>query len=1332
MPAPRVCSRCGVLLGSDTLAGLCPRCMLLSVLGPEPNLPLPSEEEAVETRALPTPAALSRFGDYELLEEVAYGGMGVIYKARQVKLDRTVAIKMLLLGQRASDEVVERFKREAQSAARLRHPNIVAIHEVGEVEGQPFFSMDYVQGRDLARIVRERSLPSRQAATYVRAVAAAVHYAHQQGIIHRDLKPSNILIDLATDEVRITDFGLAKRVGEQSDLTLTGQVMGSPNHMAPELAAGQHHRAGPASDIFSLGTILYEMLTGRPPFLADSLQTTLLKIRDEDPVPPRTLDAGIPRDLETLCLKCLEKDPAKRFASAQELADELERYLRGEPIRTRPAGIAEKTWRWCRRKPALAGLAAAIVVLAVVSTVAAIELGLARQRQEREQYYANIGLAKQHIEVGNIDLALELLLRCPARYRHWEWGHLLYLCHQDIRTIPAHTNVLSLENARFNMYGDSLTKIEFSTDSRSLVTVGGDGTAKVWDVADGRELFACGGFSNRVEVVSFSPDATRLATVEGTNAKTRDARSGDVLLEFRGLSGAAVNLAWAPDGQRLAVAMHDGRVQVRDPVDGGVVVEIPGASGPLAGLFFTPDGQRLVRSEPLRCVAFDPASGRELDSFALRPEEGVEMVPDPFMIRFVSRTRPGLVTLHEKDGSSRPLERLGWDKIALFSPDGRRFVIGGDQDTPTVWEATKRRPLFTIPDSVCAADFSPDGKRLVTAGNKSVAHVWDIDTQQEVRALRGHERIVQLVVFSPDGRLVATGDRDGIVKLWSATGGREYIVPGGFPNGTSISRDGERFTIGPVLGGMKVYDSRSGRQLLQINIDSDNMNAACFSPDGARLVTSSELRQPRVWEVETGQCLFTLEGHTRAVLNGVGYSPDGRRIATGSFDKTARLWDAQTGRPLQVLAGHSNWVEIVHFSPNSRLLATCGQGDSRLLLWDVGSGRCLRRIAAHQGSCLFTRFCPDGTQVASAGVDNTIRFWDVESGSLRKELRLRGCGFVFRLSPDGKRLFAWTAKHGWAGTDIPAFEIWDVETGRQIVTLSGHQRIGLNVDISADGKQVLTSASFDIVRQWQVFPWQEADYPGPRRIPFAERVRHYAERYWSERLAAEATVLTNPTPVRVVEIPFDRARIPPRDPRASPRLLDLTRYYTAPLDWPSIQSLAYEADDDFRNLPAGVGKYGGMDFDVRGVIHLRPARMMTERLPVRVDGLLVGQKVQRLHLLHGTAYRERDGIVVAALVWNFADGTRHESEIVYGRHVRSRWVGHDPVNVTPGGRVAWEGTNPAATDYRDIFPGGEPGKEVRLYLSSWENPRPEVAVTSLDLVSRLTDSAPFFLGITVE
>jgi len=330
--------------------------------------------------------ARQSFGDYKLLEEIARGGMGVVYKAMQVSLSRLVAVKMILPSASTCKEYIRRFRTESSAAANLQHPNIVAVHEVGTHEGQNFIVMDFVHGPNLARMVGHLPLRARQAAGYLRTVAEAIHYAHDQGILHRDLKPSNVLID-NRDQPRVTDFGLAKRLDGESDLTLSGQVLGSPNFMSPEQAAGVRGKVSRRTDVYGLGAILYHTLTARPPFQADSLAEMLRQVIYSDPVSPRLLNASVPRDLETITMKCLEKDPSRRYPTAQALADELARFLAGEPILARPLGPAGKAWRWCQRKPALAGaFATSVLAMALAASFAYQTRSLNRQRlAERRQ-----------------------------------------------------------------------------------------------------------------------------------------------------------------------------------------------------------------------------------------------------------------------------------------------------------------------------------------------------------------------------------------------------------------------------------------------------------------------------------------------------------------------------------------------------------------------------------------------------------------------------------------------------------------------------------------------------------------------------------------------------------------------------------------------------------------------------------------------------------------------------------------------------------------------------------------------------------------------------------
>jgi len=393
------CAECGCELPLRVPAGLCPQCALQSILVP--------------ARAEP-PFIPRLFGDYELLEEVARGGMGVVFKARQLKLDRIVAVKMILSGQFAGKDELLRFHAEAESAARLQHPNIVRIHETGEVDGQPYFSMDYVDGGSLAGLVREKPLPPTRAASYVKTIAHAIHYAHEQGILHRDLKPSNVLIDQA-DQPHVTDFGLARRMTKESFLTVTGDVMGSPGFMPPEQAGAKGIKAGRYSDVYGLGAILFYLLTGRPPFVAESAAEALHHVLDTEPVSPRLLNPSVPQDIATICLKCLEKEPAKRYRTMQQLAEELGRFLNDEPIHAHPVNRMERTWRWCRRKPLIAGMAAGIVLLAFIGLagwLVAKEKAAAATRAMVDKLKANEHAARETKQTAEILRANdEFLLR---------------------------------------------------------------------------------------------------------------------------------------------------------------------------------------------------------------------------------------------------------------------------------------------------------------------------------------------------------------------------------------------------------------------------------------------------------------------------------------------------------------------------------------------------------------------------------------------------------------------------------------------------------------------------------------------------------------------------------------------------------------------------------------------------------------------------------------------------------------------------------------------------------------------------------------------------------
>jgi hypothetical protein len=348
MNTSRTCSNCAASLPDDAPGGLCPQCLMQTVLSPGDRI--------------------QYFGNYELLEEIAMGGMGLVWKARQISLNRVVALKMIRSGMLASAEDVRRFHVEAEAAANLQHPSIVAIHEVGEHDGQHYFSMDYVEGENLAERCDGNPMPARQAAEMIAIVADAVQFAHQRGILHRDLKPHNVLLDLGGTP-RLTDFGLAKRMDVDSSLTQTGAVLGSPSYMAPEQAQGRLDRVAPHTDVYALGAILFEMLTGRAPFRGESPAETMMRVIQDPPEAPSKLAPSIPRDLETICLKALEKEPSRRYPTARDFAEDVRRFLAGDPVVARPASVFRKAQSWVRRRPWTIAAGAALVVIVMACVI---------------------------------------------------------------------------------------------------------------------------------------------------------------------------------------------------------------------------------------------------------------------------------------------------------------------------------------------------------------------------------------------------------------------------------------------------------------------------------------------------------------------------------------------------------------------------------------------------------------------------------------------------------------------------------------------------------------------------------------------------------------------------------------------------------------------------------------------------------------------------------------------------------------------------------------------------------------------------------------------------
>ncbi len=551
---------------------------------------------------------------YEILGELGRGGMGVVYKARQSRLNRLVALKMVLAGAHAEKHQLARFRAEAEAVARLQHPYIVQIYEISEQDGCPFFSLEYVDGGTLAQKLNGAPQPPRLAAQFVRLIALAMHSAHQKGIIHRDLKPGNILLTTPTEHVsnpdsfqaesqaalrlygipKVTDFGLAKHLDIQSQ-TRTGAILGTPSYMAPEQAEARAHAIGPATDVYALGAILYEMLTGQPPFEGDSSLTTIRQLLTEDPISPSRLHK-VPRDLETICLKCLEKDPAKRYPSAEELADDLHRFLKGEPIEARPVGWGGRTVKWTRRHPARAALflvvsGASLALLIVgLSYHFRLEHAVEEARQSAEENRQN--LIRLHVTEGTSAMnagdgftALlwftEALRLDPGTAEH-EKPH-----RERIAALMDGLPKLS----QVWVHEGSVNEAHFSPDGRRVLTAGDDGRAYLWDSETGEAVTPPMTHAGPVLRAIFSRDGRRLATAsQDRTARVWDAKTGQALTPPLAHNGPVRWIDFSPDGTQVATVSAGESARVWDVSTGKPLTGELNHDGEVTQIVFSPDG----------------------------------------------------------------------------------------------------------------------------------------------------------------------------------------------------------------------------------------------------------------------------------------------------------------------------------------------------------------------------------------------------------------------------------------------------------------------------------------------------------------------------------------------------------------------------------------------------------------------------------------------------------------------------------------------------------------------------------------------------------------------
>lgn len=990
------------------------------------------------------PGLQSRFfGDYEILNEIARGGMGVVYRARQLGLNRLVALKMIQSHYLLSDEARLRFRVEIEAVAQLHHPHIVSLYESDEQDGAHFFTMRLVEGGDLAAwLGRER--PLRQAIQLLIKVCRAVHYAHQRGILHRDLKPSNILVD-EQGEPHVADFGLAKSLDQETSFTFTSSVLGSPSYMAPEQASGKVRQLTTAVDVYGLGAILYHVLAGRPPFQASNPIDTLRQVLDRDAAPPGTFMAGVDTDLETIALKCLRKEPSARYESAEQLAQDFERWLAGEPILARPLGSLAALGRWCRRHPAASVLAfaltLALVIIAVGTVFGIVRIRSANARTEAFITQMQIRKAEDFISDGETSKGLAML------------AHVL---RKNPTHTPATLRLLSaLQHRSYALpvfppitQGSSLAALTILPGERDLFTLTQAGEARHWNLHSGEGLATTSNLRRPIRIAATTEDAQQmLIGFRDGAAQLRSGPALDTVHELAVLPDGIVAMAFSSTGRMAAAAS----VRLAPSFQVGV------------GLWNTATGQPLT---PLR-----PHSLLVTDVKFTRDEQNLVTVCADGRIRFwpVSGTNqsPSLVVIQQNC------------LTLCFDTTGRWMAVGEYEGGIKVWDMrdlSRAKWTFHHARRINDLQFSTDAGLLLSASADDTAQVWNLATGAPHAPALRHGNLVNSARFSPDERHVVTASNDNTARLWDTATGLPLTEE--LPHDYALSlatftRDNRRVLTTSFGGAFAVWELREPFVPTLRVKHTSSVSQVQFSPDGRKLVSGSFDGEIRITDTRTGGPLVQL--HHDGAVQPVTFSPDGRRIAVGCSDRTVQLYDAASGKPASPPLNHEYAIDAIEFDRSgTKLLVTA---EVQVRVWDTVDGRAVGVPILHRDRIQSARLSPDGQWIVTASRDRTVRLWSASSGeAVGPPVRDGELATCAQFSPDGKKILI-------AGNAHEAFVV-SISTRQEIGARMRHRGSVSHAAFSRDGKRIVTASEDQTAKVWS----PDAPDPLVHSLPHRARV----------------------------------------------------------------------------------------------------------------------------------------------------------------------------------------------------------------------------------------------------
>jgi eukaryotic-like serine/threonine-protein kinase len=1004
------------------------------------------------------------FGEYTILRDIGRGGMGIVYEAEHRQQRRRCALKIIPQAAALDPRQLLRFKNEAQAASRLHHPHIVPVYDIGFADGCPFYTMQLVAGSSLAQWIQERRQRNsdatqdpgdyRAAADYVRQAAVALDHAHQVGIIHRDVKPANLLVQ-ADGHLWVTDFGLAS-VQEGDGLTATGDVVGTLRYMSPEQASARRGVVDHRTDIYALGATLYELLTLQPAVHGLDRQQLLEQLSFGVPRPLRRIDPRIPVELETIALKTLAHAPEDRYATAASLADDLARYLAGQPIHARRPGWLARAIRWVRRRPSLAAAGGLVVLLlAVLLAISTTVIWRALQAEERQRalaevreldsrrhaYDAEMNLAFAEWQSGHLARVLELLKRqqplpWQEDLRGFEWHYLSGLC------LRANKGALRGHQGRVEA---------IAVHDRGWITAADDGTIRIWDPHTGGLQSTIHAGAEKIWALASAPHSNRLVAALG-HQKIRwfDLRTNqpqDGAVEPTGKYTAA---AMSRDGSTLVFGGTP-LIVVREPFER---VELTGQNDLPNCIAVNANGTFVVAVGNDRKVRlWDLTSPAPSQSTILGEHStyivSAAMSPDGQTL--LTGSEDGFVrkwNLVSREAAGPPERRhLGAVSGAAFSPDGQLAATVSWDGSVEVWDASSGEVLhqYGHPGQVRSVAFAADGETLLTGGEDGLVQLWDLTTPAHPLVLEGHSSLIRGLAFSPDSQRLFSASADGSARRWDLAGGATSVVlagdqyaktpqwmatrnwtagaDAGWKMGVAFLPQADQVLTADLAGRIRVHESQTGREVRRFEEAGGPIWQVALSPDGETVAAAGyRSNTVHVWDVATGKKRFELCGHTERVWS-VAFSPDGRRLASAAADRTLRCWDVVSGQSQAPIDIPAEFPWSLAFSPDGRTLAVTTD-DCRIHLWDVATARELEPIGRHAATIRVLAFFPDGKSLVCGGDDGTVKIWGLATRQERATLRGSGPSiWSLAVSRDGSAVAI--------GDKEGRITVWDTPLPRQ-------------------------------------------------------------------------------------------------------------------------------------------------------------------------------------------------------------------------------------------------------------------------------------------------------------